>query len=268
MNECATQVQQFFTSHLGFQLNVDNIYSIGSKQPKPLIISLPSEKEKLQVLNLAKNLKDVKNRDGNGYYISEHLPKELSETKRRERDILRNNKLTAAHKVEISFFKGGLKIANETYRKKVTSPDPADILKLTEQDVECVLNIKLNRGEHVVTKDCTSFQAMTVSVQSHAEIRDAYMKMKLIYLRANHIICAYSIPGVDTYYSQDYCDDGEISAGRLLLKLLTDNNLTSKAIFAFCFAGKAKLGVQWFSSIVQAASNVLGICTPLTAPTG
>ena len=48
------------------------------------------------------------------------------------------------------------------------------------------------------------------------------MKMRLLYPEANHIICAYRIPGLERFYCEDYCDDGEISGGAELLRWMTE----------------------------------------------
>ena len=95
------------------------------------------------------------------------------------------------------------------------------------------------------------------SCKTHKQVRDLYMKLKLQHVAARHIICAYCLPGIETYYHQDYVDDGEFGAGRFLLQLLTPNHITRRAVFVVRYYSGNKLGQKRHDTMLQAAEDVL-----------
>ena len=247
-----SQLQDFCKQTLNVEISIENLYFLGNKQPKPVVVSLATKLQKGNLLQAAKLLKDYRNRDGKKYFICSQEPAELGEIKRRERDIYNRNKLSTAQKVEMSFFKGGLKIANETYRKKVKAPEPSDILQLSTLEIDQILQIKLTKGTRITASD-SSFEGYTICAQLHSEIRNAYMKLKLICPQASSIVCAYIIPGMEVYNTQDFWDDGEVAAGRTLLQAMKDSNISSRAIFVARYMGKEKLGQNRFAKFLEAA---------------
>ena len=87
-----------------------------------------------------------------------------------------------------------------------------------------------------------------------------YLKLRLTYPQARHIICAYNLKNEDqqqkNLYNSDYCDDGEIGAGRHLLKILHECDLTNRAVFVVRKCGE-KLGPNRFIKITNAAKRAL-----------
>ena len=255
---CKHQLEDFFEKQLKAEVTIANFYRMGEKEPRPISISFQNEMEKSLVMRRSKLLKDLVNRDGKGLYINDKIPPELAEKRRREKQILRENgqKEDTAQRIEMSFFRGNLKIANETYKKKVEVPKVQEILKLSKEDLKRILHMKMRSGNEIKDQD-SSFRAFTKPVQSHAEIRDLYMHMKLRYPEMTHIICSYVIPGVQTHYTRDFCDDGENGAGQTLLNAMVHSGISSRVIFVMRKAGKQKLGGRRFLNILLAAKNTL-----------
>ena len=135
------------------------------------------------------------------------------EKRKRERQIYQENAANTASEVQMSFFRRGLKIGSDVYRNKVRVPQPKDVTGLSIEDLDRVLDIKLDRGTKIQVNG-GSIQGFALSVNSHHQIRDAYMNMKFYYPDSTHIMCSYVIPGIQKYYCEDFCDDGEYSAGR------------------------------------------------------
>ena len=62
------------------------------------------------------------------------------------------------------------------------------------------------------------FVGYTAAVKDHQQVRDLYGKIKIIQPAARHVVCAYWVDHPEPYYALDYHDDGEPTAGRLLME--------------------------------------------------
>ena len=200
-----------------------------------------------------KKLKHLENKDRKGFFIGELLPSMEREQKQRVRSLLFNNKTSVANKVEMSTFKGGLKIQNEVYKQKVREPECSEILGLDEKEMNQVLDIKLSRGE-TIEQENNSFIGFCKDAQDYGTIRKSYMHLKLMYPRANHIMCAYNIPGNQPFYNKDYCDGGDHGVAKHILKMMEENNITSKAIFVLRVnKSNTKIGPARINCAIKAA---------------
>ena len=63
------QLQSFFSTQLGIQVTMEDIYWIGNKQPKDIVINLLSISEKKLIFQNVSKLKMLRNRHGNKYYF-------------------------------------------------------------------------------------------------------------------------------------------------------------------------------------------------------
>ena len=106
----------------------------------------------------------------------------------------------------------------EIYTQKIVPPSPKQLIDHTAENLERILKLDTYSGGKV-QQDRSTFEAYTACVSSHKEIRDLYIKIKLMVPVARHVVCAYWIKG-DPIFSQDYCDDGEPNAGRTLLNFM------------------------------------------------
>ena len=185
------------------------------------------------------------------------LPASEKEKRSRQREITSKNKRSTAHKVEMSFFKGALMIQNQSYKQKVQEPDYQSILQLSSEDIERILSSRVQQGE-LVHKEGNNFLGFSKCISTYQEIRETYINLKLRFPQASHIMCAYNIPGVDTYYSQDYCDGGDFGVGKHILQMMTKSGISSRAIFVARFSGHSrKIGEARITGAVQAAESVM-----------
>ena len=114
-----------------------------------------------------------------------------------------------------------------------------EVLDLKTEELDDILEADVIKGE-VLQSEGNAFIGYTADVSSFAEIRKLYLKLRLLHARARHIVCAYYLPGAKHHY-QDYEDDGEIGAGRVILSFMQRNNLMNRVFFVTRFCG-AKLG--------------------------
>ena len=146
----------------------------------------------------------------------------------------------------MAFVKGGLKIQNERYRPKVTPPDAAKILQTMTDGMDRIFGMKLARGQ-IIQEKGNRFIGFTTVCNKHETINEAYVKLKLDFPDAQHIVCAYSIPGTEPYYCDDYCNDGEHGHGAALLRIIQRAKIQCRAIFVVRYSGSEKLGTPRFA---------------------
>ena len=90
-------------------------------------------------------------------------------------------------------------------------------------------------------------------------MEQAYLKIKLSYPKARHIMCAYFLPGDDLHLARGCCDDGEHGAGNKILDFLIRNDLENRAVFVIRYYSGKKIGPSRFNHILEAVTNCIQI---------
>ena len=177
-------VEQFLYQELGIECEVLDAYSIASAATPTVIITVADMQTKFRILANAKKLKGLVNDEGKGFFISEHLPAPMNEDKRRQRElIVANYREEERNQFDMSMKAGKLTIDKVSYKRKVNPPRVDDILALSDDEMTAALQLKLYKGKQILV-DGNSFTGFTRSVNSHEEIRLAYIKMKLLHPEA------------------------------------------------------------------------------------
>ena len=138
----------------------------------------------------------------------------------------------------------------------VKPPLPEQIIDLSMEEIDKLLQTQLTSGDKFA-RDGNVFWGYTLPVNNIQQINQAYLKLRILHPRARHIICAYILENVQDPEQMNFCDDGEIAAGRILLKLLQENNMQKRAIFALRYFGENKIGNERFSCIQSAVESAL-----------
>ena len=174
------QITQFIKDTLLLNVNIVDSYPLGGEgtETKPMVLVFSSVQERNSVYYNRQKLKEFSNLEDKPFYINEMLPAAMNEKRRREREIVTQNKRNTASKVQMSFVKGNLQIQNETYRKKVTEPKLEDFLKLSETDLNDVMSTKLQPGKQIM-ENLSTFSGFGIQVTTHQQIRKAYTKLRL-----------------------------------------------------------------------------------------
>ena len=254
---CIEQIEDFFENQLEVMAEIGDISFIGDRNPKPIVISLKTIQDKRRVLENKKKLKDIVNRQGKGYFINDFLLIEQNERTRKQSKIFSDNKSSVASKVEMSFFKGQLRIQNEPYSPKIKEPQMSEILNATAEEIDEIQNQKISNGQRM-EMDGNHFIGFSKAVNSYEQIRKLYKHLKLAYPLANHLMCAFDVPGIEEYYSKDFCDGGDHGMAKHLLALLTANGITNRVVFVARFAGSnRKLGNARIDLILKAAQSAI-----------
>ena len=247
------EVQQFIQQALGITAVIEDSFTLGYNTPRPIVITLQSVEEKREILKNKNFLRHIKSA---AIFINDYIPTTIQERRKKEKEVKEKAELCEA-KPTVEYVKGKLTIQGEHYRQKIEVPSPRELIELEKEDLERIQAIKTSKSPEYKSQGSV-FQTYIVKVQNFQQIRDAYIKMKIVQPTARHIPCAYWLKGQDTYYSQDYVDDGEPGSGRVLLQVLTDLGSENSAIFAVRKYGGTKIGTERFELYQKSAVAALG----------
>ena len=254
---CKKQLQKFLLEEVVVQVDIEDIFFLTKTSTSPMVINFATIQDKQEVFNNLGNIKGLVNDDGKPFFFSHYLTPANNESRRREMEIIRgNDRLDEKDQCDMTRREGRLRIDGQPYTKKVQTPTIKQILSLSTEDFNETMDFPLKRG-NCITASNSSFTAYTASVNSYDDIQKAYRKMKILHASATHIVCAYRIPGVRKFESEDYCEDNDHACGRILLEWMTNNNIECQAIFVVRNYGGEKLGVKRFECYTRAAAEVI-----------
>ena len=220
-----------------------------------IVMFFQNMQQKRDVLHFKYLLKDVRNEAGRKYYINDYVPVTVQERRRKEKEVA-NVAQNTDPPLEVTYQRGKMLIQNEIYHPKVTVPTPKQIVDVNPTRMKHILDMPLVQHGRI-TQEMSTFEAYTTSVNSYKDIRDLYIKVKLLQPGARHVICAYWIDGAEPHYCKDFCDDGEPSAGRKLLQYMTEKELKCRVIFVARKYGGIRMGPDRFECYRAAADIVV-----------
>ena len=229
-NDKISDVRDFFWSMFQIDIGVDDVYEIGSQTPPTLVVVLQTQEDRRILMQNKKKLKNYENSKGQKCYINEFQPASVNVRKRREKDIIQQNEEKQENnRVSIEHSRGNLVIQGKPYKKLISTPSPFEMIDLNAARLTEIMSIKLNAGDEIHEQQSV-FQAYTKNVSTPQQIRDAYMKMKLCFPTARHIVCAYALD-YDNPLHSDYVDDDETGAGRIILEMMRRSGIKNRVIF-------------------------------------
>ena len=232
--DCKEVAKQFFKNKLGIkeEIAIMTAHRIGKKDDdRNLIVKLLDVGNKATIYKHAKNLKDLKNEDGDGYYINNQLPEEREERNRLQKTKVKINKsLINAQRQSLEWKKGQLKVDGKFYELQIVKPSITEIIEMDTAQLKKILAQKLHQGAEF-TKNGTKMFGFAAKVHSIEQVAECYKQLKYRFLDATHIVCAYRIMDPDVAHMQDCIDDGELGAGRKVLMSLIDNSVENVAVY-------------------------------------
>ena len=257
-------LHDFFDTKLQLRVKIEDYFVLGNPNYKPqIVIILQSMEFKCNIMQQKKILKHSP--EYAKVFINEYFPSTTYDKQKRESDIVQELK-NDGRADQVSYGKGGLCISNRPYRRKIVPPTPAELVNVEPEQLDHILNLKSTRGE-IIKQDRSEFTGYAARVSNHDDIKEHYIRMKMIQPSARHIACAYWIQHQEPCYSRDYHDDGEPGAGRALLQLLKENMNKNTVIFVARKYGGIKMGSIRFQCYTDAARSALGITSsPVSRP--
>ena len=255
------QLMDFFQDTMSIAAKIDDSYLLGKREPQPTVIIFASVADKNTVFEKKSLLRFSKNEEGKGIYLNHYLSAGENERRKRERDIKRlNSELPKEQQINIEYEKGNLLLNKTAYRKLVQPPSPTTFLDYTSQDLDRILKIPTSKGKQIDILD-SHFLAYSVDADKPQRVKDTYLKIRLMHARARHIVCVYNLPGAEKerILCQDYCEDGEIGVGQILLHMMQDNNVSHRAFFIVRVCGQMKLREDRVTGYKKAMESCLSL---------
>ena len=250
------QVEKFLDEMLGVYVNIDDMYTLGSTQPRLIVVSFQSIQQKKDVLRFKSFLKGKTNKDNRPYFINEYIPTATQEKRNREK-LIRQQIDKLQSPPEVAYIRGVMHIQGAIYKSKVLTPTPKDLVDMSAQELKQVLKLPI-KSSGSITQERSIFAGYTAAVKNHQQIREMYKAMKILHPGARHIVCAYNIEGEEEpYFNQNYCDDDEPGAGKKVLDLMLKHDMLNRVVFVTRKYGGIKMGSDRFDCYAQAAKEVL-----------
>ena len=250
-------IERFILKKMEINIQIDDYFEIGHSQPKAKVLVLQNYKDKALLMRNKKLLKGVENRNGEPFYINDYLPTDQIEFCKKEAEIMKiNQDKETDPKFVLEYIDGQLCADKTPIVSKVSVPNPQIILDLDTDKLQSILKLPVCKGVEV-QEDGNVFIGFTLAAGDFNKINDAYLKMKLCYPKARHIVCAYYLDGEEYHYTRGSCDDGEHGAGIKLLRYMLENNLRNRVIFVVRYYSGKKIGLNRFVNIIEAANKCM-----------
>ena len=252
-------LNDFINSTLGLHIVIDDYYTLGAWNPKPIVLILQSVEDKRLILQNKSVLKNIPTSGGKPIFISEYFPPTANEKRKRDQEI-RDQMADKGLAETVTYVRGNIAVKGEVYLKPITPPTPRELIDQTFEELEKTLQFKTTRGEVFQHKN-SAFLGYSARVRNLEEIKTVYRKIKLLKPDARHVVCAYFLNDntLLPHEMMDYQDDGEPGAGRAILNILETKQCAGTAVFVARNYGGIRMGADRFLLYAQAAKSALGI---------
>ena len=180
------------------------------------------------------------------YFIKDDTTSQQAEIKSYYRDLKKENeKLKADEQFILNMKKGQIYANNQAMTPAIQPPSHSQMLRLSDDQYESVKATKVTKcSEHV--EGGSEFYSYVAKASSKEDIEKAYLKLRIKFADATHIVCAYRMEEAKGPYLQQAIDDGEIGGARRMLQQMQDRKVYSAAIFIIRYYGGQHLGKRRF----------------------
>lgn len=232
-------------------------FRIGVGANRPLLVELRHPENKGRLFANAVKLKGKKNEKGGSYFISDHLPEDQNESRRRINELVAENKRKpSSHKLDMQISKGTLLINEEPYEKSVKAPSARDLIEPNEKLFDKAEELDIVKGGRKIQEQ-SKFYSFAVAVQDFEDVQAALLQTRMKFADATHVSCAFRLPGANTPFNQDYVDDGEFGCGRTMLKVLREEKYMNMAVFIVRYYGGKHLGPARYDTFRELAKDAI-----------
>ena len=182
ISKCQASVENFLTSISPGEFEITEYFKLGLGRNNPVVIILSTMTQKINILQAMDMHKKklARNNEAQQIFVADYMLPEVREQKRQEREIYRDN-VNSNNPVDMEYQKGKLVVNKKQFAKRVNEPVSTDILSMSDQEVDniCQMNIPSGRA---FESNGSVFKAFILSTNSHLEIDQAYMKLRLMYI--------------------------------------------------------------------------------------
>ena len=236
-------------------------HRIGSRttrRSQPMLVRCGQELRD-QIFKFTHNLKGIKNKEADYYYVNQQLL-EPRATEKRERDeklrsIRKANEQIPEeqkHKRVSAHIKNNMLYVNNIPQKKhIYPPTVQDVFNCDRETRDRINGIKFvhtgmisNKGSH--------FRGHATHVRNSKDVNAVYIKLHQLYPESDHLILAYSVKSYTGHH-----DHGEHTAGSKILQILLQKKMNNVAVFVTWDYGGIHIGQRRFLHIEKCARDAL-----------
>ena len=258
--ETIQDIEVFLEDQIGVSVPVDDYFTVGTATPRTKVVIFQNIKDKMLVMQNKKSIQGLQNADKNPIYINDYQSSEALEKRRWQQGVIKMNE-ECEGSVKIDKHKGKLLVDGKPFKQRIQPPKPQVLLTLSTEELRSIMKMKMNKGPEI-EKEGNKFIGFSMPIKTFQEIENAYIKMRLCYPAARHLICAYSLMGdpKESYLLKGYTDDGEHGAGSRLLEFLLANEIEARVVFVARFYSGNKIGEARFDCIIDAIERCVELC--------
>ena len=187
-DQCIQKVQDFIKDklHVHDEIEIKTAHWMGIQNGnRPMVATLKHIDEQKKLFEHASNLMDKHNGKGKNVLLTGSTTWRTSRRKKgNKRHFNEEQMSTPQTKLEMTVAKNKLMVNNQTYKKLITPPQAADILRLHVDEIEVAWKVKLIKGDTINEKD-SEFISIAQKVCTMEEVRLGYRKMRIKYRDAN-----------------------------------------------------------------------------------
>ena len=266
--DCKQMVADFFKNELCITqtIVITDAYRQGAKKDdKPdftrnIVVRLRNVADKKIIFEHTSNLAGKKNVKKKLFIVKDHLLEDDRETRDYYRDLVKENNHRFSkddpEKLKIKMKKNKILIGNSPLSFPVSPPQNGDVLKLNDSEKETVRQFKTVNGDTLSEKQ-SDFYSHAAKVNTTRDVTRAYIKMKMKYGDATHIMCAYRLADPEGPKDQQAVDDGEYGGARRILEVLKQKEAKNTAVFIIRYHPNhaPNLGLRRFEIIKDLARS-------------
>ena len=199
---------------------------------------------------------DKKNEKGKYYKVEEFLPNRLTEIRCKQCNMMWHNRKLVAERLKMQVQKGTLMVEGEPYCSQIVIPKHEQLIKLREEEIKELEEIKVVQGDPV-TYESSTFYGFMSDASNYEDVNKAYEWVRFNNMDARHISCACILPGNNPAISSDYQDDDEHGAGMHLLQYMEEAKLENCTLFFARYYDGVHIGRQRFECMINAAKKAV-----------
>ena len=216
------------------------------------MVTLQSPEQVNMIFSYVANLKGKENVRKKLYFLDRDMDPEEAERRCYIRDLHKENKAEDL-KLKIQVRRDKHMVNNKLVTKQVHSPTPTELLKMSPNKKETVMNAKLIAVEEHQEQG-SEYYTYVQKVKTFDDVQHGLLKLRIKHGDATHVSCGYRLESAVGPFNQEGHDDKEIGAGRIILKVLKDKGLKNVCIYVVRYYGGIRLGPRRYK-ILQMLSE-------------
>ena len=261
-------VRNFFSQIMLIEETIQILYAyrvgeVTEGKTRTVHVKLINPGQKGLIYKNVANLTGKTNIHGEFFTLNDQVIGERAEHQRRNRDIIKDNKkVTIADRLVYTVKKGSVYEGDTKLTSLLECPSRSMITNLSLQRMEelrQILDTKTTKGETQNVYN-SRFIGYTSEVETVEEVNELYTALRLHHMDAQHIVCAFRIPGRQVAKLCDYNDDGELGSGRRILYMLKDAGIYNRAVFVVRYYTE-HIGPARFVAYKNAVSAAISLKT-------